>query len=176
MYNGSSKGSGSFDVKYSGGKRLCSRSVSRQGTKIDSGIFVGCGGVCVCICCVNSAAGQQGSGGGEHSTAGAEQTGQTRQAYGTESTRLSRAQFSWQLTTAREAEDSDFCKANKYRCVTVKRNLNRTARSLNIVSFSCARNLYIVFCLNYCRVVIISMRIYLGMYFLFDGVEEQCHV
>jgi hypothetical protein len=176
VYNSLCKGSGSFDVKYSGGKRLCLYSVSRQGTKLDSGIFDGSGGECVCVCCVNRAAGRQGSGGGEYSTAGAEQTGQIRQAYGTESTRLSRVQFSWQLTTAREAEDSDYCRANKYRCVTAAWNLNRTARNLNIVSFSCARNLYIVLCLNVCRVVIISMRIYLGMYFPLDGVEEQCHV
>jgi len=176
LCNGCCKGSGSFVAHYSGYKKVGSMSISRQGTKVDSSIFDGSAGGWVCICCVNSAAGRQGSGGGNYSTAGAEQTGRARQAYGTESTWLCSVQFSWQLTTAREAEDTEFCKANKYRCVTTMRNLNRTAFSLNVFSCYSDRYFYIVYCLNVCRAVIISMRIYLGMYFPFDGVEEQCHV
>ncbi len=176
LYNGCCKGSGFFDAHYSGYKKVGSMSISRQGTKVDSSIFDGSAGGWVCICCVNSAAGRQGSGGGNNSTAGAKQTGQARLAYGTESTQLCSVQFSWLLTTAREAVDIEFYKANKYRCVTTMRNLNRTEFSLNVFSSYSDRYLYIVYCLNVCRNVIISTRIYLGLNLLFDGVEEQRHV
>ncbi len=143
---------------------------------MDSGIFDGSGGGWVCICCVNSSAGRQGSGGGNNSTAGAEQTGRAWLAYGTESTQLYSGQFSWLLTTAREAVDIEFYKADKYRCVTNMRNLNRTAFILNVFSTYSDRYLYIVYCLNVCRNVILSTRIYLGLNLLFVGVEEQRHV
>ncbi len=125
----------------------------------------------MCLCCVNGMAGRQGPSGGKCSTAGAEQAGQLRQAYGTESTRLSKEQFSWQLTIAREAEESDIFRATNHRCVLVMRNLNRTAL------FICARGLYIVSMRNEnLEAYLISMRIYLGLRFVYAGVEEQGHV
>ena len=176
LYNGLCKGSGSFVVNYSGDKRVGLVSVSRQGTKVDSGIFDGSGGECVCICCVNSAAGRQGSGGGNYSTAGAEQTGRARLAHGTESTQPYSGQFSWQLTTVRKAVVTENYKENKYRCVTNMRNLNRTALSLNVFSSYSDRYLYIVCCLEFRRIVISSTRIHIGLFLLFVGVEEQRHV
>ncbi len=115
LCNGRCKGSGSFVAKYSSYKKVGIMSFSRQRTRVYSGIFDGSGGVWVCKCCVNSSAGRQGSGGGNNSTAGAEQTGRARPAYGTESTQLYSGQFSWLLTTAREAVDTECYKANKYR-------------------------------------------------------------
>ncbi len=129
----------------------------------------------MCKCCVNSSAGRQGSSGG-NSTAGAEQTGRARLAHGTESTQPYSGQFSWQLTTAREAVDIESYKANKYRCVTNMRNLNRTAFSLNVFSSYSDRYFYIVYCLNVHRNVILSTRIYIGLILPFVGVEEQRHV
>ncbi len=151
-------------------------SFSRQRTRVYSGTFdCSCSGW-VCKCCVNSSAGRQGSGGGNNSTAGAKQTGPARLAHGTESTQPYSGQFSWLLTTAREAVDIECYKANKYRCVTNMRNLNRTAFSLNVFSSYSDRYLYIVYCLNVHRNVILSTRIYIGLILLFVGVEEQRHV
>jgi hypothetical protein len=172
----SGKGSGSFIADYSGYTKVRIIGFSRQRTRVSSGTFdCSCGGW-VCKCCVNSSAGRQGSGGGNNSTAGAEQPGQARLAHGTESTQLYSGQVSWLLTTAREAVEIQCYKENKYRCVTDMRNLNRTAFILEVFFSYSDCYPYIVYCLNVHRNVSLSTRIYIGLILLFVGVEEQRHV
>jgi len=180
--NNTSGGSGTFEVKNSCRECLClccgKYKARRQGSSMGIVTFYGksSGGSCMCVCVVRGMGGWQGPSGSDCSTAGAGLAGHCRQWYGTESTQLCSVQFSWLLTTAREAVDIEFYKANKCRCVTNMRNLNRTAFILNVFSSYSDRYLYIVYCLNVCRNVILSTRIYLGLNLLFDGVEEQRHV
>ncbi len=175
LCNGRCESSGSFSANCRSYSKVRKMEFRRHSTRVYSGTFdCSCGG-CVCKCCVNSSAGRQGSGGG-NSTAGAEQTGRARQAHGTESTQPYSGQFSWQLTTARIAVVTESYKENKYRCVTNMRNLNRTANNINVFSSYSDHYLYIVYCLEFRRIVISSTRIYIGMCLLFVGVEEQRHV